>query len=238
MRLLAVDTATEACSAALWLDGVLIERFEVAGRTHTEKLLPLVQALLAEAGITPAQLDGLVAGIGPGSFAGVRIGVGLIKGLALGLDRPVVGVSSLAMLAQAAIRGGAQRVLPCIDARMNEIYLGAYESVDGLACALQPDQVLPPDQADLAGLAGDWTALGTGWGTYDAILRQRLPTIPLSVDAAALPHAADALLLALALFASGQAISADELAPAYLRDRLALTLAEQQAARAAKAAGR
>ncbi|WP_428312238.1 tRNA (adenosine(37)-N6)-threonylcarbamoyltransferase complex dimerization subunit type 1 TsaB [Hydrocarboniphaga sp.] len=238
MRLLAIDTATEACSAALWLDGALIERFEVAGRTHTEKLLPLVQALLAEAGIRPAQLDGLVAGIGPGSFAGVRIGVGLVKGLALGLDRPVAGISSLAMLAQAAIRGGAQRVLPCIDARMSEIYLGAYQrGGDGLAQSLQFDQVVPPEQADLSALAGDWTAVGTGWGSYDAILRQRLAKAPLSVDGSALPHAQDALLLALPLFQSGQALGADELAPAYLRDRVALTLVEQQAARAAKAAG-
>jgi tRNA threonylcarbamoyladenosine biosynthesis protein TsaB len=238
MRLLAVDTATEACSAALWLDGAIIERFEVAGRTHTEKLLPLVQALLAEAGIKPAQLDGLIAGIGPGSFAGVRIGVGLIKGLALGLDRPVAGVTSLAMLAQAAIRGGARRVLPCIDARMGEIYLGAYQrGDDGLAQSLQLDQVVPPEQADLGTLAGDWTAVGTGWGTYDAILRQRLPKAPLSVDGMALPHAVDALHLALPLFRSGRAINADELAPAYLRDRVALTLVEQQAARAAKAAG-
>lgn len=237
MRLLAVDTATEACSAALWLDGALVERFEVAGRRHTEKLLPLLRALLAEAGIRPAQLDGLVAGIGPGSFAGVRIGVGLIKGMALGLDRPVVGVTSLAMLAQAAIRGGARRVLPCIDARMGEIYLGAYErDADGLARSLQIDQVVPPDQARLGGLAGDWTAVGTGWGAYEAILRQRLPHAPLSVDGAALPHAGDALLLALPQFQAGLALSADDLAPAYLRDRVALTLVEQQAARSARAA--
>ncbi|WP_366919397.1 tRNA (adenosine(37)-N6)-threonylcarbamoyltransferase complex dimerization subunit type 1 TsaB [Hydrocarboniphaga sp.] len=238
MRLLAIDTATEACSAALWLDGVLVERFEVAGRTHTEKLLPLVQALLAEAGIVPGQLDGLVAGIGPGSFAGVRIGVGIVKGLALSLDRPVVGITSLAMLAQAAIRNGADRVLPCIDARMSEIYLGAFERDEqGLARSLQADQVVPPLQVDLSALSGDWAGVGTGWSRYGAILSQRLPNAPLSIDGAALPHASDALLLALPHFRSGQAISADDLVPAYLRDRVALTLVEQQAARAAKAAG-
>ena len=237
MRLLAVDTATEACSAALWLDGVIVERFEVVGRTHTERLLPLLQALLADAGIVPAQLDGLVAGIGPGSFAGVRIGVGLIKGLALGLDRPAAGITSLAMLAQGAIRAGAERVLPCIDARMSEIYLGAFErGAEGRARALQADQVVPPALADLGHLAGAWTAVGTGWGTYQAILRERLPGELLSIDGAALPRAADALSLALPLFESGQAISADELAPAYLRDRVALTLVEQGAARVAKAA--
>jgi tRNA threonylcarbamoyladenosine biosynthesis protein TsaB len=238
MRLLAVDTATEACSAALWLDGAVVERYQVAGRTHTERLLPLVQALLAEAGITPSQLDGLVAGIGPGSFAGVRIGVGLVKGLALGLDRPVVGITSLAMLAQRAIDAGALRVLACIDARMGEVYLGAFErGADGLAQSLQIDQVVPPAQVALGHLGGSWTAVGTGWGTYQAVLAERLPAAILSTDGAALPHAADALRLALPQFESGQAISADELAPAYLRDRVALTLVEQQAARAAKAAG-
>lgn len=238
MRLLAIDTATEACSAALWVDGAVIERYELAGRTHTEKLLPLVQGLLAEAGIAPAQLDGLVAGIGPGSFAGVRIGVGLVKGLALGLDRPVLGVSSLAMLAQGAIGRGAGCVLACIDARMGEIYLGAYRrGADGLAQLLQAEQVLPPAQAALADLAGDWTAAGTGWGIYEALLRQRLGRELLAIDGAALPHAADALRLAQPRFAAGEARSADDLAPAYLRDRVALTLVEQQAARAAKAAG-
>ena len=235
MRLLAVDTATEACSVAVWLDGEVIERYEVAGRTHTERLLPLVQQLLAETGIKPGQLDGLVAGVGPGSFAGVRIAVGFVKGLSLALDRPVVGVSSLAMLAQGVIEAGAERVIPCIDARMSEVYWGVYErGSDGLARALQADRVVPPAQieADLA--AGDWAAVGTGWGTYETLLKQHLKLEPTVIDGQALPHAAAALRLALPVFASGATLSGDELAPAYLRDRVALTLVEQQAARAAK----
>lgn len=238
MRLLAVDTATEACSVALWLDGEAVERYEVAGRTHTERLLPLVQQLLAETGVRPAQLDGLVAGIGPGSFAGVRIAVGFVKGLALALDRPVVGVSSLAMLAQGAIEAGAERVMACIDARMSEVYWGAYErGPGGLARALSPDRVMPPGAIEADLVAGVWVAAGTGWGTYEALLKQRLKIEPSFIDGQALPHAAAALRLALPAFASGQALSGDELAPAYLRDRVALTLVEQQAARAAKADG-
>ncbi|MDZ4080073.1 tRNA (adenosine(37)-N6)-threonylcarbamoyltransferase complex dimerization subunit type 1 TsaB [Hydrocarboniphaga sp.] len=238
MRLLAVDTATEACSVALWLDGEAVERYEVAGRTHTERLLPLVQQLLAETGVRPAQLDGLVAGIGPGSFAGVRIAVGFVKGLALALDRPVVGVSSLAMLAQGAIEAGAERVMACIDARMSEVYWGAYErGPGGLARALLPDRVMPPGAIEADLVASVWVAAGTGWGTYEALLKQRLKIEPSFIDGQALPHAAAALRLALPAFASGQALSGDELAPAYLRDRVALTLVEQQAARAAKADG-
>ena len=235
MRLLAVDTATEACSVALWRDGELIERYEVAGRTHTERLLPLVQQLLAETGIKPAQLDGLVAGIGPGSFAGVRIAVGFVKGLALALDRPVVGVSSLAMLAQGAIEAGAEHVIPCIDARMSEVYWGVYErGAGGLAQALLPDRLVPPGDIEADLVAADWAAVGTGWGTYEALLKQGLKLEPTTIDGQALPHAAAALKLALPVFASGQVLSGDELAPAYLRDRVALTLVEQQAARAAK----
>lgn len=235
MRLLAVDTATEACSVALWLEGEAVERYEVAGRTHTERLLPLVQQLLADTGTRPAQLDGLVAGIGPGSFAGVRIAVGFVKGLALALDRPVVGVSSLAMLAQGAIEAGAERVIACIDARMSEVYWGAYErGAEGLARTLLADRVAPPGaiEADLA--AGAWAAAGTGWGTYEALLKQGLKIEPATIDGQALPHAAAALKLALPAFANGDVLGADELAPAYLRDRVALTLVEQQAARAAK----
>lgn len=235
MRLLAVDTATEACSVALWLDGEVVERYEVAGRTHTERLLPLVQQLLAESGIKPAQLDGLVAGIGPGSFAGVRIAVGFVKGMALALDRPVVGVSSLAMLAQGAIGAGAERVIACIDARMSEVYWGAYErGADGLARSLIEDRVASPGNIEAELPAGTWAAAGTGWGTYETLLKQRLRIEPTSIDGQALPHAATALRLALPAFASGRTISGDELAPAYLRDRVALTLVEQQAARAAK----
>lgn len=239
LRLLAIDTATEACSAALWIDGAIVERHEVVGRTHTERLLPLVQALLADAGLRPAQLDGLIAGIGPGSFAGVRIGVGLVKGMALGLDRPVVGITSLAMLAQAALDQGAERVLPCIDARMSEIYWGAYgRDAAGLASPLCADQVVPPGAVDFSALpGGDWSAVGTGWGTYADVLTPRLPHRLLSVDGAALPRARHALTLAQPVFASGAAGSADDLAPAYLRDRVALTLVEQQAARAARSSG-
>lgn len=232
MRLLAIDTATEACSAALWLEGELIERFEIAGRTHTERLMPVVQGLLAEAGVLPAQLDGLVAGIGPGSFAGVRIGVGLVKGMALAIDRPVSGVSSLAMLAQAAIDAGADQVLACIDARMSEVYLGVYgRTIAGLVEAHQPDSVAPPDALVATLRPGPWAAVGTGWGTYEALLQQRLGILPMGVDRTALPRAGAALRLALPLFEAGQAGSADHLAPAYVRDRVALTLIEQQAAR-------
>jgi len=234
MKLLAIDTATEACSVAAYLEGLFLERFECAGRSHTERLMPMVDELLAECGLKLSQFDGLVCGIGPGSFAGVRIGVGYVKGLALALDRPVVGVSSLPALALRAMREGASGVLAAIDARMNEVYWGSYgPGGGGLLHALQSEVVAAPTAVPVVP-AGAWTAVGTGWGRYGEVLRQACGVEPVRVIADALPHAEDALRLALPEFISGRACSADELAPQYLRNKVALTLTEQAALRAGR----
>lgn len=229
---LAVDTATEACSVALSVDGAVRERFEAMQREHTRKLLPMIEGLLAEAGKTVAQLDGIACGIGPGSFAGLRIGVGVVKGLALARDLPVAGVSSLAMLAQRAMRlQGADRVAAIIDARMNEVYFGAYRrGPDGLATVLLADRVCAPSEVP-ALPAGTWQGVGTGWERYEAVLRPALAVAPAAVDPRALPHAEDALALGVPLLAAGGGQSADALAPAYLRDRVALTVQERASLR-------
>lgn len=226
---LALDTATEACSVALSLDGKLHARFEVVDRSHTQRLLPMVKELLAEVGRPISQLDGIACGMGPGSFAGVRIGVGVVKGLALAADLPVVGVSSLAMLAQGAHRrSGASRVAAVIDARMKEVYVGAYAVDDaGRMQARMPDGVCPP--ADVPRLdGGPWAAVGTGWGSYESPLRTAFAVELVNVDASALPQAEDALSLGVPMLRTGQGRSADQLVPAYLRDRVALTLLEQR----------
>ncbi|MES2489682.1 MAG: tRNA (adenosine(37)-N6)-threonylcarbamoyltransferase complex dimerization subunit type 1 TsaB [Pseudomonadota bacterium] len=231
MKLLAIDTSTEACSAALWLDGEVRERFELTGREHTQKLMPQVASLMAECGVSYQQLDGIVCGHGPGSFAGVRIGVGYVKGLGLALDRPVLGVSSLAMLAlRAAREHAATQVLSAIDARMNEVYFGAFEVIDGKLRALAAEVVVPP-AAIPAMSAGRWLAAGTGWGTYREALSTAAAVELSQVLPEALPHAGDALLLAVPEFAAGRAINADALAPVYLRNKVALTLVEQAALR-------
>lgn len=235
MRFLALDTATEACSAALWLDGEVAARFELAGRTHTQCLLPMVHGLMAEAGLAFSQLDGFVCGVGPGSFAGVRIGVGYIKGLALALDRPVVPVGSLEMLAQGAIDAGAARVLAAIDARMNEVYFGAFErDADGLARPRASALVAAPEAVRVEASPAAWVAVGTGWGSYEAPLSAAVAAIIDRLDGAALPHATQAMTLALPRFARDQTLSADALAPVYLRDKVALTLDEQARLRASK----
>jgi tRNA threonylcarbamoyladenosine biosynthesis protein TsaB len=231
MKLLAVDTATEACSVALWLDGEVRERHAVVVREHAARLPEMLAGLLADCGVSLAQLDGIVCGVGPGSFAGVRVGVGFVKGLALGLGRPVAGVSSLAMLAQGAIRRhGAARVLAAIDARMNEVYFGVYEADQGLARLRGEEVVAPP-----AGLPGDWSgayaAAGSGWQAYGEALRGRLAVQFSSMEGEALPHAVDALALAAPEFAAGRVLDGAALLPVYLRNRVALTKAEQEAAR-------
>ena len=231
MKLLAVDTATEACSVALWLDGAVYERFELTGREHSRLLPAMLQGLLADCGVVLSAIDGIACGVGPGSFAGVRIGVGFVKGLALGLERPVVPVTSLAMLAQGAIRlHRAEAVLAAIDARMNEVYFCRYAAVDGLALAQEAAQVVAPAALTLPA-EGAYAAVGSGWKTHLQALRGRSAATLHPLDGETLPAARDALPLAHREFAVGRAIGAGELLPLYLRNRVALTKSEQEAAR-------
>lgn len=238
MKLLALDTATEACSAAVWIDGVVHAHFEIAGRDHTQRLLPVIAGVLAEAGLRYSQLDGLVCGVGPGSFAGVRIGVAFAKGVALAHELPVVGVSSLSLLAQRALSASeAERVLVAIDARMGEVYFQPFErDAWGVAQAVGEAVVAAPDAVQLPRAPGLWLAAGTGWGTYEAALRERLGCEISAVNGAALPQAADACALAVPIFKRGQAPVADALQPIYLRNNVALTLLQQQQRRVQTAA--
>lgn len=229
MKLLALDTATEACSAALLVDGEVHARYVDAGRSHTQQLLPMVRGLMAEAGLAFAQLDGYVCGVGPGSFAGVRIGVGYVKGLALAHERPVVAVSSLAMLALPPLDAGAEGVLVAIDARLDEVYYAAYRrGADGLPQRIGEELVMPPASVPRAD-SGVWHAVGSGWGAYAAALQQASGVTPQSADARALPRAEHALRIAEPLFVAGETITAAALVPCYLRNKVALTLVEQQA---------
>lgn len=230
MKVLAVDTATQACSAALDIDGRRLERWRHCERGHAEHLPGMVDALLSDAGLGPGQLDALVAGVGPGSFAGVRVGVAFVKGLALALDRPVLGISSLAMLA-----AGAAREHPAvgfwwaaIDARMGQVYLGRYKAQPTLVL-VGPERVVTPATPAPETNGGDAVGggVGSGWAAYGAELSAMLGA-PDPVIAAALPRAIDALTLALPRLVAGGGIDGGRLVPSYLRERVALTLAEQQ----------
>lgn len=235
MRLFAVDTATEACSCALWDDGRVLERYDRVGRSHTERLLPMVQSLMGEAGLRFSDLDGLVCSVGPGSFAGLRIGLGYAKGLALALDLPVLGVSTLAMLAQAVIDDGARQVLPCINARTDEVYFGYYAAdPEGLAVAMQAEVACAPAQVRITvPHQGEFAAPGSGWARAEPLLSAALGFRPGHLQPEAWPRASMALKLALPRWLVGERAGAEDLLPVYLRDSVALTLAEQAIARGA-----
>lgn len=217
--LLALDTATEACSVALLHDGRVLSHYEVAPRLHAQRLLPMIQQLLGEAGISASALDGIAFGRGPGAFTGVRIAIGVVQGLAFALDRPVLPVSNLAVLAQRALREqGATQVAAAIDARMDEVYWGCYRAEAGEMRLLGQEAVLPPEQAEAPrGSDGEWFGAGTGWGTFAA----RIALTPVSMDGSMLPHAEDLLTLARFAWARGEALPADQAQPVYLRDQVA-----------------
>lgn len=227
MKLLALETATEACSVALWIDGEVRERFEVAPRRHTELVLPWTEALLADAGIGRTQLDAIACGRGPGAFTGVRLAVALTQGLALALDRPVLAISTLAALALQADAAHGEHVLAAIDARMGEIYLAGYlRDADTGVREVLAERLVDPAAATCDAFArciGVGTGFAAGHGILAATLAGRLQRC----DASALPRAAAVARLAAAAYERGGAIAPDALEPAYLRNKVALTLAEQ-----------
>lgn len=218
MKLLALDTATDACSVALYVDGALLQRHEVAPQRHTQLLLPMVRALCAEAALTPAGLDAIALGIGPGAFTGVRVAASVAQGLAYAHALPVLEVSTLAALAQGGFRlSGALDWLATLDARRQELYWAHYRIVDGLAVATGAERVTPPAGVALPAASG-WRVAGTGWPAYAPAMGTAWPD-PGPV-APLLPEARDVAVLGAALLAAGGGIAPCDVAPTYLRDAL------------------
>ncbi|MEO7073658.1 MAG: tRNA (adenosine(37)-N6)-threonylcarbamoyltransferase complex dimerization subunit type 1 TsaB [Rhodanobacter sp.] len=227
MNLLAIETTTEACSVALVHGQSMIARSEVAPRRHTELVLPMADALLAEAGIDRHALDAIAVGRGPGAFTGVRIGVALAQGMALALDLPVLPVSSLAALALEAEADDAA-VLAVIDARMGDVYAAAYQrDADGMLQPLMDECVVKPDALNLPRAAA-WRVVGTGWATWSEVLQGRLSGELRSADGARYPQAVRVAELAVPAFHAGLGVAPELALPVYLRDKVALTLAEQK----------
>jgi len=170
MILLAIDTATEMCSAALWVDGKLLQKSTVQARQHAELILPFIDVLLGEAKINKSQIGGLVVGQGPGAFTGVRIGVGVAQGLALGLNIPVVAVSNLQTLAFRAYQqlntSEARTILVATDARMNEVYWAKYQTCGDEIKLLGTEKVTPASQVDLSQVDN---YIGNGFSVYDEL---------------------------------------------------------------------
>ena len=221
MRLLAIETATESCSAALLVDGAVTARERLAPREHAALILGMCEELLAGAGLRPADLDAVAFGRGPGSFTGVRVATGVIQGIAFAAELPVAPVSSLAALAQGAYRqDGAEMILTAIDARMGEVYWGAYEVDRGLVRPMRDDAVVAPEQVSCPE-EGEWFGVGTGWGTYREVLAQRVAGRLSGIEAERYPLAQDVARLAAPMLEQGETVPAERALPVYLRDNVA-----------------
>ncbi|HLN49464.1 MAG TPA: tRNA (adenosine(37)-N6)-threonylcarbamoyltransferase complex dimerization subunit type 1 TsaB [Steroidobacteraceae bacterium] len=225
MRVLALDTATEACSVALLTDDGLLGRCAEVGRAHAEQILGMVDAVLAEAGISLAKLDGIAASIGPGAFTGVRISVAVAQGLCFGANLPVVPVTTLEALALQAMQDGTSHALACLDARMGEVYWGCFASDTArILVACGAPRVGPAAQVKLA-YAGA-RGIGRGFAAYPELAA--LAGLE-DVQAHALPDAREMARIGRNRLLAGAGMDPADLKPQYLRDKVALTGEERAA---------
>ncbi len=215
MNMLTIDTATEACSVALQYNGKVYTRYEVCPQQHSQKILTMVDEVMQEAGAKMKSLDVLGFGRGPGSFTGVRIATGIIQGLALGAKLPVVGVSTLHVMAQQVISSqSADNVAVAIDARMSEVYFARYQNSNGIAELLGEEQVLPPEQAATQVTEQTSVFAGTGWQAYPALTEVQGE----AVVSVTYPYARHMLPLVERAYEAGETMTAESITPVYLRD--------------------
>jgi tRNA threonylcarbamoyladenosine biosynthesis protein TsaB len=223
LKIIAVDTSTDYCSAALWIDGEIESRGAHAGHSHSELLLGMVDALLKPRNLLARDLDGIAYGMGPGSFTGLRIACGVVQGLAFGADLPVVGIGTLLAMAAGS---NAERVVCALDARMHEIYHAAYEKRDDVWHAVHEPSLCVPDAApELTGTG--WLGCGGGFLGYRAVLAARYGAQLQSIEPECYPHAAQIVSLAAPRFAANDTSTAEHAAPLYLRDKVALRIDER-----------
>ena len=219
MKIVAIDTATECCSAALRIDDDCLSRSEISPRQHTRLILPMVDELLAEASLTIKQMDAIAFGRGPGAFTGVRIAVGVIQGLAFAHDLPVIPISSLAALAQ-QFAVNYQAIAVAVDARMQEVYWGLYQRDSQFHMQLcEQERVCRPEQINSPN-SGEWYAAGTGWDTYQTELTLAFRSKLLGIKTDAFPLATEIAELATAPLAAGKTIDVMTAAPVYLRNNV------------------
>ncbi|WP_077928748.1 tRNA (adenosine(37)-N6)-threonylcarbamoyltransferase complex dimerization subunit type 1 TsaB [Wohlfahrtiimonas populi] len=230
MKILAIDTSTEACSAALYIDGELIERYLVAPRKHIELLKPMVDEVMKVAEVDVSELTGLAFGAGPGSFAGLRVACAFVQGMGAGLEIPVVPVSTLKAMAQQVLDTHADRtVLVMLDAKMKEVYWGVYRLEDKEVVTVLPEQVTKIDEIpNFAGIVGlaNIIGAGDGWNVTPNWVEALKPEF---IEKNVYPRAGEIALLSIDDFENGMALDADQVSPIYLRNNIALTIEEQEA---------
>jgi tRNA threonylcarbamoyladenosine biosynthesis protein TsaB len=229
MRVLALDTATEACSVALLTDNGLSGRYAEVGRGHAERILGMLHAVLAEAAVSLSMLDGIAASIGPGSFTGVRISVAVAQGLAFGANLPVVPVTTLEALALQVTDEGTHQALACLDARMGEVYWGCFAQDEARGVVARGALKLGPAADVRLPGSGRYRGIGRGFTAYPELAA--LPGLDLDVRAHALPDAREMARLGALRLLAGEGIDPADLRPQYMRDKVALTEAERAAAK-------
>jgi tRNA threonylcarbamoyladenosine biosynthesis protein TsaB len=230
VNLLALDTSSEWCSAALLRDGLLTTREERAEQRHSELILPMIDALLNDGGMALQDLDAIAFGAGPGSFTGLRIACGVAQGLAFGAGLKVVPVATLEAMAEAV---GGPRVLSALDARMDEIYLAAYEREgSGWRCVVAPTLCTVADVPALYG--PDWIGCGSAFAVHGEALRARYGAQLRDVRPQVFAHAREVAIIAARVRAAGGGVEPDYAAPLYVRDKVAKTVAERREAAKAR----
>ncbi|MEZ5613856.1 MAG: tRNA (adenosine(37)-N6)-threonylcarbamoyltransferase complex dimerization subunit type 1 TsaB [Rhodocyclaceae bacterium] len=230
MKLLALESSTELFTAALYLDGRIVEREGARGVPHSEIALPLVCALIEAERLALTDLDGIAFGAGPGAFTGLRLAASMAQGLAVGAGLAVLGVGSLEAL---ALDAGAGRVYACTDARMNELYCAAYRVAAEASETVLAPVVCPPGAAPLPPGTG-WLGCGSGFAAAGEALMARLGGCLEGVRPESRPRAGAVARLAAPRFARGEAVDAALAAPCYVRDKVALTTRERLAAGGSK----
>ncbi|MBX3661892.1 MAG: tRNA (adenosine(37)-N6)-threonylcarbamoyltransferase complex dimerization subunit type 1 TsaB [Burkholderiales bacterium] len=223
MNILALDASTEHCSAAVWRDGVIFGREARAGQSHSEMLIGMADAALAEAGVALPALSGIAFGAGPGSFTGLRVACAVAQGLAFPSDIPLAGIGTLQALAAGC---GGDAVICCLDARMGEVYHAAYlREGTGYREVSAPRVCAPQAVPELP--AARWTGCGSGFAVHGDVLRRRYGAQLDTVIAGLAPQARDIARLAAPVFAAGGGVRAEAAAPYYVRDRVALKTGER-----------
>lgn len=219
--LLALDASSSACSVALWMDGNVIGRVEHAPRGHTRRLMPMIDALLDEAGMARTSLDAIAYGHGPGAFTGIRIAAGVAQGIAYGLGCPLLGVSTLRALAQGGWqRDGASLIMPALDARLGELYVALYRVEQGRLETVMADGVMAPEALVLPSCPpGSVTMIGSGITLLDKLSPAVREYVGTTLEHRE-PEACDIAQLAAMDFASGLITSPQEALPIYLRDQV------------------
>jgi tRNA threonylcarbamoyladenosine biosynthesis protein TsaB len=216
MKILAIETSSDACSAALAIGDEVYEVFRVAPREHTQLILPMIEEVLAQGECVLSQLDAIAFGRGPGAFTGVRVAASVTQGIAFGADLPVVAVSSLAALAYYGHRMfNASHAVVATDARLGEVYAACYAVEYCKAELLGIERVIKAEDFPLVE-HGQWLAIGNGWGVFQQQLAARVTAQLSNIVSDVYPRAHDIACLA----RHGQRVSAEQALPVYLRDNV------------------